>query len=364
MDYIEFASNITFFEFIQEEFKPEFFKVEQYEEEFNVLKNNTLTIDFLVKTLEKYPKLIDIFESLFQMDRFTNAQLIHFCFDVNLINNSDNSTILSHLGNSILKFENGNENEYFSKIFGNINSNNELEKIFYLKKSIVLYVERLLKNREMLYNHIRNSIGCRYRISRYLIENLNAGETVKAVDLKSFLKLKRKPVDTKCIHGKFGSIKIESIFNKYGVVNISNEIKNLSIEPSFSLKDEYKNKLCYVKEKEIEGIVKRNGKPKKFDFIIFVNGKIKYLIETNFYSTSGTKIGINEDEYVNLKSYIEEFNKKNDKDFKFIWITDGNFWLTEEGKQKYENLKKNQFTEEYELLNYKLLESFLECTKK
>ena len=54
----------------------------------------------------------------------------------------------------------------------------------------------------------------------------------------------------------------------------------------------------------------------------------------NFYSTAGTKIGINQNEYIDLNNYIKEnFNY-----LKFYWITDGNYWLTTSGKERFLNL--------------------------
>ena len=60
----------------------------------------------------------------------------------------------------------------------------------------------------------------------------------------------------------------------------------------------------------------------------------KYLFEINFYSTEGTKIGINQDEYVALHNNI----KQNFKGLEFHWITDGNYWLTAQGKKRFVNL--------------------------
>lgn len=42
-----------------------------------------------------------------------------------------------------------------------------------------------------------------------MIENLKADEYLKNINFKSYLRLKRHPIDTKGIHGKFGSIKIK-----------------------------------------------------------------------------------------------------------------------------------------------------------
>jgi len=97
------------------------------------------------------------------------------------------------------------------------------------------------------------------------------------------------------------------------------------------------NGKIFCTERYIEGITKpKDSKPKKFDLVIFSDYKPKYLFEMNFYSTEGTKIGINQNEYIDLNANI----KKNFRDFKFYWITDGNYWLTSSGKVRFLNLLK------------------------
>jgi len=82
MDYKEFASKISFYEFLQEEFKAPHFKIENYTKEMEALQSD-ITIEGLSIKLQETPKLFDVLEELFQLDHFTDAQYIHFCFDVN-----------------------------------------------------------------------------------------------------------------------------------------------------------------------------------------------------------------------------------------------------------------------------------------
>jgi len=100
-----------------------------------------------------------------------------------------------------------------------------------------------------------------------------------------------------------------------------------------------------------------------FDFILLFNKLPMILIETNFYTTSGTKIAINQGEYVDLLEDVNEFNKANGTMLKFIWITDGNYWLTKDGENRFDNLKKNYFKNRYELLNYNLFKENLQEIK-
>ena len=143
MNYLDFASKISFYEFLQEEFYNPHFNVNNYNDEIKVLKDK-LTIDKLTKLLESHPRIIDIFEEVFQLRRFTNSQYIHFCFDVNTLNNFGDERILEHIDNSILKFENGSINNDFIKLFEKYFSfnNNKQEKIFAVKRAITEYIKK------------------------------------------------------------------------------------------------------------------------------------------------------------------------------------------------------------------------------
>ena len=59
---------------------------------------------------------------------------------------------------------------------------------------------------------------------------------------------------------------------------------------------------------------------RRYDFVID-NGKELFIVETNFYGGSGSKLKSTAGEYRNL------FDVLNNK-YKFIWITDGMGWKT------------------------------------
>ena len=61
---------------------------------------------------------------------------------------------------------------------------------------------------------------------------------------------------------------------------------------------------------------------KRFDFVIKTNDMV-YGIETNFYASGGSKLNETARSY---KMIAEE--AKNIKGFKFVWITDGNGWIS------------------------------------
>jgi len=372
MEYIDFASQISFYEFNSEEFKPPHFDTISYEEEIKSLKDS-VTIEGLAELLCKRPKLFDVLEEIFQLDHFTDAQYIHFCFDVNKLNNTEDSLVLKYIQNQVFKFENGKENAHFLKIFNKVSNNysgTDTKNIFYTKRSIVNYLKNIMdrkkpKKRKILYHHLENSIETRLRIATYLIENLNAPDLLSALDVKEFLKQKRHPIDTKGLRGRFGTNKISEVLEEAGFVDVTGNVSEKVLSPKDSC--DVSNRYSYIREKCVDGIIKRsNKKLKKFDFILLRGGYPRILIETNFYSTSGggTKIGINENEYTALHADISKFNQEHGTNLLFMWVTDGNYWLSRGGEGRFDNLKTNFFTGPYDLLNYNLLKKALPDIKE
>lgn len=358
--YKKFSSTLSFFEFIQKEFYKPHFEVNEYKEEINELsQDNSWDVEKLSKKIRNFPKIFDVLEQIFQLRRFTNTQRINFLFDIETLNSGDIEKIKNYLDEIL-------ENNYFKKIFDKEKGNLEIDErdieglIRCFKSSIVKYIERSINDREFVYKILRDNKDACERLSSYVIDNLELNNILESIHLENYIKNKRIPKDTKSIHGKFGTIKLKDILDKAEIKNADSLLdskkyrkipKDLS---NISELEELKGKIAYVSERYVEGINKvKQNKLKKFDFIIIENSQIKYVIETNFYSTSGTKIGINEEEYVDLSNSIKE----NHKDIGFIWVTDGNYWLSLDGEQRFKR-DLDYFGES--ILNYNMFENFIQ----
>ncbi|MGB2807162.1 MAG: DpnII family type II restriction endonuclease [Sedimentisphaerales bacterium] len=372
MKYTDFASKISFYEFFQDEFKPPHFNTEDYKKEIQLLKPD-LTIEELSKKLGDVPRIFDIVEELFQLVHFTDAQYIHFCFDVNTLNNAEESLVYKYISNRVFRFENGKPNTNFLKIYQKLSDDyTKMDQlaVFYTKRTVIKYIKKLLDrtkstNRRILYDHLQNSIETRLRTAIYIIENLSATDLLTAVDVKSFLRQKRHPIDTKGLHGRFGISKISRILQDAGFIDLTKKIDKKVLDAESAI--DSSNEFSFIGEICVQGILKRsNQKLKKFDFVLMHRGLPKILIETNFYSTSGggTKIGINENEYTALHADIQEFNRIHKTDLHFMWVTDGNYWLSSGGEGRLENLKAKYFKGPFELLNYNLLRESLPKIKE
>ena len=211
------------------------------------------------------------------------------------------------------------------------------------------------KKREFLLNHISKNITTRARIAEYLVNRYNLIEHSTEDLIKKSLLLKRHQADSKSFSGKYGSYRIEKCLNDKGFSKLPSEYsKTLDLEEERDLKGFH-----YVREAKIANgkNVVRFGK-KVFDFILLKDGIPFFLIETNFYSTSGSKIGINEREYISLSKDIKTFSNTNIHKLYFSWITDGNYWLSTGGMKKWENIRKI-LDDDLEILNYSLFEKHI-----
>ncbi|MCG3256339.1 MAG: hypothetical protein KAU62_09660, partial [Candidatus Heimdallarchaeota archaeon] len=89
-EYYEFASNLSFFEFLQEEFGGKLIENEEYEVEIrNLSQKEVWNIEELSTLLSSHSRVFDVLEAILQFRRFTNTQLVHFLFDVNKLNSLD-----------------------------------------------------------------------------------------------------------------------------------------------------------------------------------------------------------------------------------------------------------------------------------
>lgn len=350
--YYDFASKISFFEFIQDEFKVAEIPVNEFKEELNHLtKKKQWNITELSDYTKQYPRSFIIFEQMFQLTRFTNVQLIHFIFDVAKLNSTNINALYEYM---ILNLKHDAE---FRKIYlkmiekgleyddfiSNIDKYDKKFLIATFKSSVTKYINRIQKKFNILEARIQKSEfeDFSIRFSNYLLDNLKLNEMLESINVEAYLKNKRIPVDTKGLHGNYPMIRLNEILKEKGYTNIDdilaeNKIKTLKHDLSQQMSTHFIEKgKFYCTEKYVEGIVKpKDDKPKKFDLIIFDDYMPKYVFEMNFYSTTGTKIGINQNEYVDLNGFIQ----KNYSDFEFYWITDGNYWLTSDGKSRYFNL--------------------------
>lgn len=353
--YMDFASKVSFLEFIQDEFKYADIPLEKFRKEISLLKSKSQwNINDLSEYVKNYPRSFIIFQNIFQLLRFTNAQLIHFVFDVVKLNSLNIDAIYEYM---ILNLKHDlefrkiylktiNQKLEYDNFISHANQYDKKYLVAVFKLTVSKYINMILKDFNTLEARIKKSEFEDYsiRFSNYLLNSLKLNETLDTMNIEKYLRNKRIPLDTKSLHGNYPKIKIRKILESNGYKNIDYLLNNAGIKTlKHDLQEQIndpaiKNGKIFCTERYIDKIIKiKDNKLKKFDLIIFDDGKPRYLFEINFYSTEGTKIGINQNEYIDLNNYI----KKKFRNFIFYWITDGNYWLTTQGKGRFINLLKH-----------------------
>ena len=85
-------------------------------------------------------------------------------------------------------------------------------------------------------------------------------------------------------------------------------------------KEMYRSKIENKWNIDLSNISNQGKAEKRFDFVVKTS-KMIYGIETNFYSSSGSKLNETARSYKTLAQETESING-----FTFVWITDGNGW--------------------------------------
>jgi hypothetical protein len=363
--YLDFAAKVSFFEFIEDEFRPSKIPIDSLSAEINRLgSRGEWNIDDLSDFIKNNPRSFLIFQEIFQLQRFTNTQMIHFMFDTSRMNTLRLDSTFEYAVLNLLNDPQFQKTflELIQKRIRRTVGINEIlrDRAVYPKATVVAifkmtipyYIKKMQDDVSLIASRLSNrEFGdCPVRMANYFLDKLELNKTLRSINLTEYLKNKKIPRDTKGIHGNYLKMRIKKMLDEHGYFNLDEDLKKLRISelpPNLANKlprNLYVDRKVYCTEKSVEGIVKQaDGRRKKFDLIIFVNGKPKHLFEMNFYSTEGTKIGINEGEYLELSKFIEE-----NTDFRFHWITDGNYWLTENGEKRLRNLW-NRFGEIYNI---------------
>ena len=217
--YIDFASKVSFLEFIQDEFRHANVPVEEMRQEISLLETKKQwNIDDLSEYVKKYPRSFIIFQQIFQLLRFTNAQLIHFVFDIAKLNSLSIDAIYEYM---ILNLKHDlelrriylriiNRRLKYDDFIANVERYDKRYLIATFKLAISKYIDKIVKNFSILEMRITKSEfeDFSIRFSNYLLDNLQLNKALATINVKKYLQNKRLLLDAKSLHGNYPKIKI------------------------------------------------------------------------------------------------------------------------------------------------------------
>lgn len=111
---------------------------------------------------------------------------------------------------------------------------------------------------------------------------------------------------------------VESYLLKAGFVKDYNYFKEYT---KTDIKNKWGVDLSHIEQK-LKGNTKNKNAEKRFDFVVKTD-KMLYVIETNFYTTQGSKLNETARSYKMIETEFKSIN-----DITFVWFTDGKGWKT------------------------------------
>ncbi len=317
--YRDFASTVSYYDFRS----PEYERIELDEPSTRGLAalRNLPKIDqeTLTRVLQSEPAVLFGLERFFRDTRFRNGQWIYFLFDVSILNRPADSSVWEYV-RANLRYDDALREICASRtddarLAGQVRSlelpqdrSTQLQVISAFKKSLVPFIRKEKAVRARLASD--HSAPDRQRIARYLVERLGLPDIMKSVDVTAFPTWKLHPADIRTTHGEFGQERVREVLQRRGFVDVTSSRAELGFKP----------------QSKIDDVRTKADKEKMFDFLLFRDDRLVAALETNFYESEGSKIGINVEEYLELSQEVQRRSAA-----KFLWITDGSHWLTTDG---------------------------------
>jgi len=223
----------------------------------------------------------------------------------------------------------------FDKIIKNVSKIKiKLNQLNYLigHQNLEKAIDELFIENNSVFEVLDILIATRTKDRKKAINNQN-----KTVTLNSYKETPEK------IYNYLSETGLSEIFTNKNITNLVDYVFGIEVGLDTNAR---KNRGGKQMEQAVSNILKRNGikfteqrrstdftklkglgaDVKQFDFVI-ESKKTTYLIETNYYNGGGSKLNETARSYTDIAPKINQ-----NEGFEFVWITDGQGWLTAKNK--------------------------------
>lgn len=280
-------------------------------------------IDRVAELIKDDPRVFLILAHLHRQLRFTNLELIHFFFDRNEIHNTNYYERLLETDPVFRKqFEktcrSKKWNNYISK--SDLGSD-EVARLATFKKVVAGYTGSEEACWPLWKARIENDATVSRRIAEFVIINEDLKKLIENNTVRSSLERSLRTVNVELIkreRGEYASRKVREILENSGFVfKPYNEISDIEdLEAFLKTQNTLQSEPRYVYTRE-----KLWGKEnKRFDFVLIANSHIQFVVETNYFTTSMSKIR-------EVVRHFMELKKACRGKYRLIYITDGMGWF-------------------------------------
>jgi hypothetical protein len=289
--------------------------------------SNSRLIDSVASLLSDDPLYFLVLMHLHRQIRFTNLELVNAFFDRDKLNDlayyrwlSQHDPTFAEVVNTVSKSK-GWQN-YMGAIRATGQSRLEPEAedtnvgiLALNKKAVTKYLGSEGGCWHLWESRIRSDSSVRTNIARFVVENEDLGDLVQEKTVLTALGRSLRIVNVELVkreRGEFGSRRVKEILEDAGfkplavkgVSNISDVTRLLPASSDF----------LYLQE------IPWKEQDKRFDFVLARRGKIGFVIETNYFTTSMSKIR-------EVVKHFRELKIACRGKYRLVYITDGMGWF-------------------------------------
>jgi hypothetical protein len=281
-------------------------------------------IEKVVQLLRQDSRNFLVLTHLHRQLRFTNVELTHFLFDRHRLNDIEYFYHLLNTDSTFKRqFEKVAKSTNWSKYVGNLNMEKPEKNVLLasFKKTLTSYFGSEKSCWSLWKARIENDPEVSYRIAEFLINKEDLKKLIETDSIINALKRSLRTVNVEILkreRGEYGARKVKEILETNGFVHEPysqfkdiEDLENFLKTQSFQTEpDEY----VYTTEK----LWKKEDK--RFDFVLIFRNQIRFVIETNYFTTSMSKIR-------EVVRHFMELKRACRGKYKLIYITDGMGWF-------------------------------------
>ncbi|MEM3465908.1 MAG: DpnII family type II restriction endonuclease [Thermoproteota archaeon] len=280
-------------------------------------------IDRVAELVKRDPRIFLILAHLHRQLRFTNLELIHFFFDRNEIHKIE---YYERLLETDPVFRKQFENTYGSKKWNSYISTGDLgsdeaARLATFKKVVAGYTGSEKECWPLWRARIENDATVSRRIAEFVVRNEDLKKLIESDTVRSSLERSLRTVNVELIkreRGEYASRKVREILENSGFVfkpyDRISDVEDL--EAFLKTQNTLRSEPRYVYT--MEKLWRKEDK--RFDFVLIANNRIQFVVETNYFTTSMSKIR-------EVVRHFMELKKACRGKYRLIYITDGMGWF-------------------------------------
>lgn len=283
-------------------------------------------IDKVAELLRQNPRNFLILTHLHRQLRFTNLELVHFFFDRQRLNDPKYFVDLLRKDNVFKDvFMRTIRSKRWRQYIGEVDLRNLKDPALLacFKKTVTKYLGSESNCWPLWKARIENDATVCQRIAEFVVKNEDLPKLIETDSIKTALERSLRTVNVEILkrkRGAYGSRRVKDILESAGFIfKPYSNIKDLedleriirTRSTLFSKTTEY----IYTTEK----LWKKEDK--RFDFILISKKRVQFVIETNYFTTSMSKIR-------EVVRHFIELKKACRGKYRLIYITDGMGWFS------------------------------------